>query len=349
MKICRLFRHIVQTRLGLHRRFPAQTLDAIEAAVHRGELRHDGEVRFAVEAELDLPALWRDQTPRERALEVFAHLGVWRALDAHGVEIDYVGGTSIGALMATLIAADAPVERAIGIARRAFGSNPTSDYNVLPLVSLIKGRRVRHAIDGALDELVGGGIDIEDLWKPFFCVATNYSQAREQDVRSGDLARSLLASIAIPGALPPVVRDGDLLCDGGTFNNFPVDVMRDARGVGRVIGVDLGVPHAKPLAIDDVPGTWTLLRDRLRSRHRRRYRLPSLMSYLLNVTILYSVSRQADAKRLTDLYFNPPLYKVGILQWSRFDQIVRQGEQHALEVLARLSDEQRAAFRPARG
>ena len=69
MKICRLFRHIVQTRLGLHRRFPAQTLDAIEAAVHRGELRHDGEVRFAVEAELDLPALWRDQTPRERALE----------------------------------------------------------------------------------------------------------------------------------------------------------------------------------------------------------------------------------------------------------------------------------------
>ena len=279
----------------------------------------------------------------------FAHLGVWRALDAHGVEIDYVGGTSIGALMATLIAADAPVERAIGIARRAFGSNPTSDYNVLPLVSLIKGRRVRHAIDGALDELVGGGIDIEDLWKPFFCVATNYSQAREQDVRSGDLARSLLASIAIPGALPPVVRDGDLLCDGGTFNNFPVDVMRDARGVGRVIGVDLGVPHAKPLAIDDVPGTWTLLRDRLRSRHRRRYRLPSLMSYLLNVTILYSVSRQADAKRLTDLYFNPPLYKVGILQWSRFDQIVRQGEQHALEVLARLSDEQRAAFRPARG
>ena len=85
MKICRLFRHIVQTRLGLHRRFPAQTLDANEAAVHRGELRHDGEVRFAVEAELDLPALWRDQTPRERALEVFAHLGVWDTAHNKGV------------------------------------------------------------------------------------------------------------------------------------------------------------------------------------------------------------------------------------------------------------------------
>lgn len=278
----------------------------------------------------------------------FAHLGVWRALHAQGIEIDYVGGTSIGALMATLIAADVPVERVIDIARRAFGSNPTSDYNLLPLVSLIKGRRVRTAIGGALDELVGGPIDIEDLWKPFFCVATNYSQAREQDIRRGDLARGLLASCAIPGALPPVVRDGDLLCDGGTFNNFPVDVMRDARGVGRVIGVDLGVPQAKPLAIDEVPGNWALLRDRLRPPHRRRYRLPTLMSYLLNVTVLYSESRQADAKRLTDLYFNPPLYKVGMLEWSRFDQIVRQGEQHAVEVLGRLSDAERAAFSPAR-
>ena len=48
------------------------------------------------------------------------------------------------------------------------------------------------------------------------------------------------ASIAIPGALAPVVRDGDLLCDGGTLNNFPVDVIRAQRGVGTVIGVDLG-------------------------------------------------------------------------------------------------------------
>jgi len=76
--------------------------------------------------------------------------------------------------------------------------------------------------------------------KTYFCVASNYSQAREQQVRSGDLARALLASIAIPGALRPVVHDGDLLCDGGTFNNFPVDVMRDMRGVETVINVDLG-------------------------------------------------------------------------------------------------------------
>jgi NTE family protein len=82
----------------------------------------------------------------------------------------------------------------------------------------------------------------------------------------------------------------------------------------------------------------------LRPRHRRRYRLPSLTSYLLNVTILYSMSRQDEARRQTDVYFCPPLYKVGLLQWSRFDQIVRQGHEHAVEVLGQLDERMRTAL-----
>jgi NTE family protein len=265
----------------------------------------------------------------------FAHLGVWQALAERGIEIDCVGGTSIGAVMGTLIAADVPAERATGIARAAFAANPTGDYNVLPLMSLIKGRRVRAAIHGALADLVGGPIEIEDLWKGYFCIATNYSRAREQRVQRGDLAQALLASISIPGALPPVVQDGDLLCDGGTFNNFPVDAMREWRGIGQVIGSDLGAHNHRKLDFTEMPGSWALLADRLRPRHRRRYRLPSLASYLMNVTIIYSISRQNEVRRLVDVYFNPPLYKVGLLQWSRFDQIVRQGYQHAVEVLGR--------------
>lgn len=271
----------------------------------------------------------------------FAHLGIWRALQARGIEIDCVGGTSIGAVMAALIAADPAVDKAIAVARKAFSANPTGDYNLLPLMSLIKGRRVRAAVHRAIDELTGAKVDIEDLWKGYFCIASNYSQAREQRIDEGDLARALMASIAIPGALPPVIHDGDLLCDGGTFNNFPVDVMRQMRGVGKVIGVDLGVRNPRRLEFDEVPGTWTLLLDRLRPRHKRRYRLPSLTAYLLNITILYSTSRQREVRRLTDLYFNPPLYKVGLLQWARFDQIVRQGEAHAAEVIGGLTDAQR--------
>lgn len=106
-----------------------------------------------------------------------------------------------------------------------------------------------------------------------------------------NLVKSILASTAIPGALPPVLHEGDLLCDGGTFNNFPANVMRDMRGVGKVIGVDLSLRKRRRAEQDEVPGNWALRRDRLRPHNKRRYKFPSLVSYLMNVTILYSNSR----------------------------------------------------------
>jgi NTE family protein len=207
-------------------------------------------------------------------------------------------------------------------------------------------RRLQFFADGVADQrradawhsvesLLGQAVDIEDMWKNYFCVATNYSQAREEILQSGDLQQSILASIAIPGALPPVVRDGDLLCDGGTFNNFPVDVMRSRRGIGTVIGADLSARKSRRLEFAEVPSSWALLRDRFRPRKARRYKLPALSAYLLNVTILYSMSRQRAAQRITDIYFNPPLERVGLLDWTRIDTIVQQGYEHAREVLDR--------------
>ncbi len=262
-----------------------------------------------------------------------AHLGVWRALRERGVEIDFVGGTSIGAVMATLVASDRPLDEAMAVARRAFGTNPTGDYNLLPLMSLIKGARLRRVVTQAAQELFGGTPDIEDLWKTFYCVASNYSQASEQVMRSGPLLRGMMASMAIPGALPPVLADGELLCDGGSFNNFPVDVMRAHPSVGRVIGVDLSFRQPRRLDLQEVPGAWALLRDRLRPRAQRRFKLPSLTAYLMNVTVMVSTSRQRQARKLTDLYFNPPLERVGMLQWHRFDSITEQGRAYATQVL----------------
>ncbi len=262
-----------------------------------------------------------------------AHLGVWRALREHGIEIDVVGGTSIGAVMAALMAADQPPDRVLALARRAFGSNPTGDFNLVPLLSLIKGQRLQRVIGQAVHDMMGGPADIADLWKPFYCVAANYTQACEQIVQHGPMAKLLRASLSIPGALPPVLHEGELLCDGGTFNNFPVDVMQRRRGVGRVIGVDLSVNKPRRYDFDDVPGPWALVRDRLRPRAQRRYRLPGLAAYLMNVTILYSQSRQRQARAMTDLHFNPPLERVGMLQWNRLEQIEQQGYDHAMKVL----------------
>jgi uncharacterized membrane protein len=81
----RFFRHVWMSPLIMRRCFPHSTLDAIEAAVRQGESLHRGQVRFAVEAELDTVQLWRDVRSRERALEVFSWLGVWDTEENNGV------------------------------------------------------------------------------------------------------------------------------------------------------------------------------------------------------------------------------------------------------------------------
>jgi NTE family protein len=263
----------------------------------------------------------------------FAHLGVLRALHERGIEVDCVGGTSIGAVMALLAATDRPLDEVMPIVRKGLMRNPTGDFNLIPLVSLFAGRRARHVLSTGVRTLCGHDASIEDLWKNFYCVASNFSKAQEVVLRFGGCVDAVMASMAIPGALPPVVRDGDLLCDGGTFNNFPVDVMRARRGIGCVIGVDLSARRARRIGFAAVPSPWILVLDRLRPRKARRYKLPSLTSMLLNATILYSESRQHQAAQLTDIHLRPPLANVGLLQWNRMALIEQQGYEHAIAVL----------------
>jgi hypothetical protein len=83
----RLARHLFATRWGTRRRFPPAALEAIEAAIREAELRHGGEIRFAVETALDLPELWYRLVPRRRAAQVFGELGVWDTAQNNGVLI----------------------------------------------------------------------------------------------------------------------------------------------------------------------------------------------------------------------------------------------------------------------
>lgn len=83
----RVLRHLLTSRRALHRSFPPATLTVIEAAIRAAEREHSGEIRFAIETCLDARRLWAGVTPRERALEVFAHLGVWDTERNNGVLI----------------------------------------------------------------------------------------------------------------------------------------------------------------------------------------------------------------------------------------------------------------------
>jgi NTE family protein len=201
-----------------------------------------------------------------------------------------------------------------------FALNPTGDLNPLPLISIIRGQQLRRVVGKALVWLLGR----EGRHRgPLEALLLRGHQLHPGARRAPD-ERPHPAGAAgqhrHPGRIATGgVRDGDLLCDGGTFNNFPVDVMRARRGVGTVIGVDLSQTIARKLPLEQMPSWWQLALDRLRPRRRRRYRLPSLPAYLMNVTILYSSSRRAQARADADWVFNPPLFKVGMLQWSRLE------------------------------
>jgi NTE family protein len=265
----------------------------------------------------------------------FAHLGVLKALEEFGARIDAIGGASIGAIIGAYCAFDMPVARMIEQARQAFARGPTGDYNVIPLLSLVAGRRLKRVIDDAVLAATGSDIDIEDTWKSLFCVVSNYTRAAEVAVTRGNLAKWLRTSVSIPGVLPLVPHDGELLGDGGSFNNFPTDIMA-RRGMGYVIGSDLLQKGFRSVDVDEMPRNWQLLVDRLRPRARRRYRVPGLTTTLVGAIMLVSQARQREARRQVDLCFTPDMAGIGMLDWGKFDAIVELGYRHACRLLERL-------------
>ena len=262
-----------------------------------------------------------------------AHLGVYRALEEAGVEVDLVGGTSVGAMMAAYVSLDRPASELIELARRSFASRPTGDFSFLPLVSLFTGQRLKKTTYHAVVNATGAEADVADSWRTLFCVASSFSGAREVVITRGPLAHALRASSSIPGALPPVPHAGELLVDGGVFNNFPIDVMT-RMGAGRIIGVDLSRRQAQPCEYEEVPGAWALLRDLVFGRRKARYNVPSFLTLLVGTALLYSESRRQQAREAVDLYINPDLAAVGLLEWSAFDRAVELGYQEARRLLS---------------
>jgi len=83
----RVLSHLLLPRSALHRRYPSHALTAIEDAIEDSERAHRAEIRVAIEVALDWRTLWRVHTARERALEVFAELGLWSTAERNGVLI----------------------------------------------------------------------------------------------------------------------------------------------------------------------------------------------------------------------------------------------------------------------
>jgi len=162
----------------------------------------------------------------------WAHVGVIRGLEALGVVPDVVCGCSSGALVGALyVAGELDAFEAWG---KTLDRRQLMGYFDLSLRGgLIKAVRLLDAAAGSLNHL-----RIEELSRPFACVATDLASGREIWLREGSLPTLLRASMAIPGFVTPVRHEGRWLVDGGLVNAVPVSLCR-ALGADTVIAVDL--------------------------------------------------------------------------------------------------------------
>lgn len=256
----------------------------------------------------------------------FAHLGVLQALEQSGVPIDWVGGTSIGSIIAALPAQGLGAAESLEVCRRYISSlfDPT-----LPVVSLLAGRRIGRRVAEVMR-----GMNIEDLWLPYFCVATNLSRAEAVVHRRGSLFRAVRSSISLPGILPPVTQDGEVFVDGGLLNNLPIDVMQRLSGGGPVIAVDVSpdVDLRSQFDLESELSGWRALWQRLRP-FGQRLDLPYISSVLMRSALVGSIvgDRERRAAETASLYLKLPVADWGLLEFDKLDAIALRGYEVSVE------------------
>ena len=172
-----------------------------------------------------------------------------------------------------------------------------------------------------------GGLHIEELWRPFFCVSTNLTAGTLAVHRDGPLVDALHASISIPGLLPPVIMGGDVHVDGGVMNWLPVDIPGARRGT--VIAVDVASdPALVSFEECNRVHAWRFL--------GRRRKFPPIVAVLLRAATVSGDSLAKMAQARADILFKPPLENVDLLDWQACDQAMETGYRHAVEKLERL-------------
>jgi NTE family protein len=233
-----------------------------------------------------------------------AHVGIVKAFQERGVIFDIFGGASVGAAMAAAFAAliDSETIRAgtheIFVRRKALKRLTWPRYGLLDH-SVFDEELARHY----------PGL-IEDIWKPFFAVATDLSNYALRILRRGPAWQAIRASAAIPGVLPPFIdAEGHMLVDGGVVDNVPLAAMRSLKA-GPNLVVDLRPQGSDLFAIDygQIPGRRALMARMLAPLPGRAPlpRFPSPTSVIQRT--MFANIGVATPRGDTDLVLQPPVF-----------------------------------------
>jgi NTE family protein len=175
----------------------------------------------------------------------FAHVGVIQVLEEHGIEVDAIAGASMGAYVGSLWAHGLDGRALEKIAREhegRWGLLSIVDPKIFPRRGFLSTHRLARRLRRSL-----GRIHFSSLLRPLRVVATHLDTLQAVVFGSGEVARAVEASVAIPGICDPIRLDGEDYVDGGVSDPLPVDVLREM-GIERIIAVN-AIPTAEKLRL----------------------------------------------------------------------------------------------------
>lgn len=266
-----------------------------------------------------------------------AHIGIICALEEEGIPVDYLAGTSAGAMAAVLYACGYSGEKLGAMVKEITGRLLDYDYwGVLahvclprrPLSGMIRGRRLKSYLDKAV-----GTRTVAELTRPLAVTATDLAGARQvlftnrsmnmeplapgtEAVGDVSAVDAVMASMSIPGLFRPVTIGNRLLVDGGLMDNCPAAALK-AMGAGRLLAVDLvsvrPLPHAR----------WTFAAIASRSVSLGLHRMS-----------------QSEAA-YSDLVLAPDMGSIGLLDFACASQCMERGydcARRSMDAIRRLAE-----------
>ena len=270
-----------------------------------------------------------------------AEVGVLKVLEEAGIPVDYIAGTSIGAIVGGLYAIGYDAADIDSLYRNQdwlfllsdqvkresetfLSKEEREKYIVhIPLskerkVSLPTGYVKGQNILNLFSKLTVGYHHVDDfstLPIPFRCVAVDLVDGKEEVLSSGSLPLAMRASMSIPGVFAPVEWKGKMLVDGGALNNLPVDVVREM-GADVIICVDLSTG-------------W-----------KKKEELKSASSVVDQLIAMMGQTKYRKNKMEADLYINPSLkgFTAASFQPEAIDTMIQRGELAARQKWGELMD-----------
>jgi len=262
----------------------------------------------------------------------WAHIGVIRALEDSGIEIDCVAGTSIGAIVGAAYLAS-KLDELEHIAREIDWKRLLRLADIqLSGKGLLGGKAVMKEF-----ERIIGALDIAALSRPFAAVAADLVSGDEIQLTSGSLSAAVRASFAIPGVFTPLLHEGRVLVDGGIVNPLPISAVQ-ALGAERVIAVDVfGDYHGHAIATGvcaqkDAPARPARPARGLVGRFARQMfkpqeGQPSLIT-TLTASFALMMCELTEAKTLLaqpDVRISPMVRPILPVEFDRADELIARG------------------------